>query len=470
MHFKNHLNLIKTIGFKVSAWYSGIFVLSSLLLFLIAYYFLSATVKSQDHEEILLEQREISSLYELGGFNAVGRFVTEHSTSRRTKPLFIRIADNANKTRHIFSPEQWQDFDLAKLERIYPAHNNGWIPLTAMNGEYILEMHSARLSRGYWVQVGMSSEGRENVLGQFRKIVIVVMIPLFIFGLIGGIVLSRRTLKPIRNIIKSVRSIEIGKKTAEVPRSMTGDELDELAGLFNEMLDNIHRLVIGMKNSLDNVAHDLRTPMTRFRNISEMALQAGDDVELFREALEKGVEESNIILKMLDTLMDISEAETGIMSIDLYMVNVSVLIGKIADMYQFVAEEKEINLQISSPENLNIEADSNRISQALSNILDNAIKFTPAGGQINIEAQQINRELVIKIQDTGIGIGFEELTKIWDRLYRGDQSRTKKGLGLGLSLVKGIIKAHNGRIEVNSELGKGTTFTISLPKFHSNKD
>ena len=161
--------------------------------------------------------------------------------------------------------------------------------------------------------------------------------------------------------------------------------------------------------------------------------------------------------------MDISEAETGVMNIDCKSENLSVLMDRIVDLYQLVAEEKEIEIKSNIPGSITIMMDFSRISQVMANILDNAIKFTPSGGAINIEALQVNNEIKIKIKDTGIGIDKEELPKVWDRLYRGDKSRTNKGLGLGLSIVKGIIKAHNGRVEIMSEPGQGSTFIITLP-------
>ena len=276
-------------------------------------------------------------------------------------------------------------------------------------------------------------------------------------------VLSYQTRRPIRNIIKTVQSLDIEKMTEMVPRSLSGDEMDELARLFNKMLDNIHRLIGGMKKSLDNVAHDLRTPMTRFRNIADMALQDEDNIDILQKALLKGVEESDHILKMLDTLMDISEAETGTMNIYRKHMDICDLICKITDMYAFVAEEKKISVDIKLPESLYVSIDSNRMGQVLSNILDNAVKFTAPGGHIYIDTFQCNEDVVIRVKDTGIGISQEELPIIWDRLYRGDQSSTKKGLGLGLSLVKGIVEAHNGHVEAVSEPGKGSTFIIKLP-------
>ena len=139
------------------------------------------------------------------------------------------------------------------------------------------------------------------------------------------------------------------------------------------------------------------------------------------------------------------------------------MIEKVVDVYQYVAEEKNIMIQRNSPDGLHVKADRTRISQAIANLLDNAIKYTPEGHQIYIEASRKDGEVIIAVKDTGLGIPEEDLPRIWDRLCRCDHSRSEKGLGLGLSLVKAVISAHRGRVEVASEPGKGSTFTIHLP-------
>jgi signal transduction histidine kinase len=153
------------------------------------------------------------------------------------------------------------------------------------------------------------------------------------------------------------------------------------------------------------------------------------------------------------------------MNINRKQVDICELIGKIADMYAFVAEEKGIGMDTNLPGDLYISIDSNRMGQAISNILDNAVKFTAPNGHIRINVDQSYKDVIIRVTDTGIGISPEELPMIWDRLYRCGQSRTEKGLGLGLSLVKGIVKAHNGHVKAVSEPGKGSTFIIKLPVF-----
>lgn len=463
MYLKRMFNISKTIGFRVASWYSGIFILSACLFFLTAYYYFSFTLKNQDHEEVLLELNHITDLYYAGDINAVTNFMVKNHSSPRTKPLFVRISDKSNRTRHIVSPELWEDFDISKLEDFFVSDKRLWIQLPSIDDGYVLEISPALSARNHRIQVGISNEGRKKTLQKFRGVGFLVMIPIFIIGLIGGIFLSYKTLRPVRSIIKTVRSLDISKATEKVPNTDSGDEMAELATLFNKMLDNINRLIRGMKNSLDNVAHDLRTPMTRFRNRTETALSANNDPDLYRSALEKGVEESDRILNMLDILMDISEAETGTMNLNLDLVEISALIDEVADMYHIVADEKGIKFQINTQKNIHIKIDFQRIGQAIANILDNAIKYTPSGGSVTIEAKKIKNELLIIIQDTGVGICPDDLHKIWERLYRGENNQMEKGLGLGLSLVKGIIEAHNGQILVDSRLGSGSTFTILLP-------
>ena len=454
--------MTRTLGFRVGAWYSAIFIGSSTLLFILAYLFLGATLRSQDYEEIQLELREVQTLYEIGGVVALNHYVEQLGGERRSRPLFIRVADKANKTRHIFAEASWDDFDLALLANGCPSCQ-GWQTVTCRKGAYVLDILSGPLThRGNRVQVGMSSQRRQEILWQFRKMFIEVMIPLFGLGLAGGLFLSRRTLRPIRGIIKTVHSIGAGTMEARVKRTHTGDELDELAGLFNSMLDKIHRLIRGMENSLDDVAHDLRTPMTRQRNIAEMALREENNPALLRQALEKGIEESDRILSLLTTLMDVSEAETGMLHIEAKETRLTDLMEPIVEMYRFVAEEKSVEVLSNIAPGLVASVDPHRMSQALANILDNAVKFTPPGETVRMTAWRKAEQIHITIQDTGPGIPPEDLPRIWDRLFRGDRSRSEKGLGLGLSLVKGVVAAHHGKIHVTSPPGEGALFTVVL--------
>jgi signal transduction histidine kinase len=456
-------HLRKTVSFKLTVWYSGIFILSFLLLFLLAYFLLSSSLNRQDKEAIQLKLKELLALYQTGGIELLEREVSIEKKFEKKNSFFIRLAGPENKTLFLLIPYQWAQFDIKKLERATFHTNTTWIRLLARNNRDVLEIASARLTDDYLLQTGRSTEDREKILRRFREVFVAVMAPLILFGFLGGAFLGIRALKPIRNLIDTVRSVRVGRLDARVPSPQTGDELEELATLFNGMLEQIEILIRAMRGSLDNIAHDLRTPMTRLRGIAERALQSGQEAEACQEALVDCIGESEQILTMLNTLMDISEAETGVMKLDKEVVNIHALMDRVFEMYRYVAEEKNIHIRLNVVDGLRVNVDPTRMSQVLANLLDNAIKYTPHGGLIELEAYGQENQVVITYKDSGIGIAQEELPRIWDRLYRGDQSRSQKGLGLGLSLVKAIVQAHRGRVDVGSEPGKGSTFRIYLP-------
>jgi signal transduction histidine kinase len=263
-------------------------------------------------------------------------------------------------------------------------------------------------------------------------------------------------------MIATVKTIQAGKPGSRVPVRKSGDELDELGTLFNQLLERIDNLIGAMRSSLDNVAHDLRTPATRLRSIVESALQSEKNGNACREALADCMEESERILSMLNTLMDISEAENGVLKLNLEEIPVAQLLQDTIDLYQYVAEDKGIQISSDCPQEIHLTGDRNRLGQVLANLLDNAIKYTDPGGRITFRADRKDNHVIISVIDSGLGITPEEIPHIWDRLYRGKRSRTQKGLGLGLSLVRAVVKAHKGTVEVFSEPGKGSIFTISL--------
>jgi signal transduction histidine kinase len=288
-------------------------------------------------------------------------------------------------------------------------------------------------------------------------------IAVLVLGVGGGLLLTVWALRPLRQIIDTVRAIDAGAMNVRVPRRQTGDELDELGGLFNNMLDRIDTLIAGMRGALDTVAHDLRTPVARLRGMAELALRSDQRPEVPQQALADCIEESDQLLTMLNTLMDISEAETGTLKLALESVNVSVIVEAAVDLYRHVAEDKHIVVSTASDPTLWLMADRSRLRQVLANLLDNAIKYTPVGGRVDVGAMRRQSLAIISVRDTGIGVMAHEASRIWDRLYRGAHSRSERGLGLGLSLVRAIVMAHRGRVDVSSAPGGGSTFTIALP-------
>jgi signal transduction histidine kinase len=261
------------------------------------------------------------------------------------------------------------------------------------------------------------------------------------------------------------RIIRTGRTDARVPLAGTGDALDDLTALFNAMLDKIEGLVGAMRGALDNVSHDLRTPLTRLRGTAEMALASAPDVDRYREALAECVEESDRVLVMPNTLMDISEAESGAMPLQREPVPLVDVVGRAIDLYRDAAESKNVALECAGEGGADVvvSGDRTRLEQVAANLIDNAVKYTPAGGRVDVSVARDGARAFIRVRDTGPGIPTDEVSRIWDRLFRGDTSRTERGLGLGLSLVKAIVEAHGGSVEVRTEVGKGSTFTVFLP-------
>jgi signal transduction histidine kinase len=452
----------RTLGLRLSLWYAAVFILSTVGLVALTYALLASSLAQRDHDIINATLREYASRYEAGGLPALQRAVEIEERTGQRERLFVRVLGPGADALFVTTPPGWNDFDVDELQNA----RDGLGAAHAPDRDAVLEVASARLIDGTILQVGKSNETRRALLRQFRVIVGWVSALTMVVGVIGGLVLTRSTLRPIDNLIHVVRNIiRTGRTNERVPAgsaAATGDTVDELIALFNTMLDRITGLIGAMGESLDNVAHDLRTPMTRLRAVAERALESGD-VTHQREALADCLEESDRILSMLNTLMDISEAETGVVNLAREPVRIDELLRQVADLYEEVADAKQISVTLDAAETV-VLASRDRLRQAFANLLDNAIKYTGPHGSVTLRAFDDDGEVVVSVADTGAGIAAEHLPRIWDRLYRADPSRAERGLGLGLSLVRAYVQAHGGTVSAASVPGRGSTFTVRLPR------
>jgi len=423
-------------GLRIGVWYASLFVAGSMAIVTLTYLLASASLAQRDRQLIDSKLGLYATAYDRGGLDALAATV---QAEQQTAPerLFVRVVDRGAEAVVLSQPQGW---DLASLET-----------------------GSIRLADGTLVQVGKSTEARDDLLARFRAALGLVTLSILLVALTGGAIATQTAVKPIRQLIDAVkRIITTGQTDARVPIAASRDAIDELSGLFNAMLDKIEGLVDGMRGALDNVSHDLRTPMTRLRASAELALAAPPDLDRYREALADCVEEADRVLVILTTLMDITEAESGTMPLKREPVALADIVARATDLYRDTADAKGVALAASVADDVRVNVDRTRLEQVAANLLDNAIKYTSAGGRVEIVAGRDGDRAVLRVSDTGLGIPADEQPRIWDRLFRGDRSRAERGLGLGLSLVKAIVEAHHGTVSVSSQPGHGSTFTVHL--------
>src|SRR5436190_8652902 len=308
----------RTFGLRLALWYATLFVIGAIAIVFLTYRVAATSIERRDRGIINGKLGEYTAVYSRGGIDALADTVR---AEQRTAPerVFVRVLDRGTESIVLSNPGPWDPSAL--------------------------EMGSIRLRDGTLVQVGKSTEAREDLLSRFRAAVGLVTLSIAVLGLAGGLLVTQSALAPIRALIAAVtRVIDTGRTDARVPRAGTGDALDELTALFNAMLDKIEGLVDAMRGALDNVSHDLRTPLTRLRGTAEMALAGEPDLERYREALAECVEESDRVLVMLNTLMDISEAESGAMPLQREPLRLAEVVQRALELYHDAADARGVAL------------------------------------------------------------------------------------------------------------------------------
>ncbi len=463
MFWKRVKAFTRTLSFRLSLWYAGTFIVSSALLFALLYFLLGTAIDGKDREVIQARLREYVAVYESGGVPALRAWIARVDEARKQRTFFVRVASRTQVDLLLVVPEDWRPDDVARLDARGQIHLDTWLRVPR-DEEVDLTVASTYLGDGTFFQVGRSSDSRGKLLGRFRDVFAVVVPLMLVLGFFGGALLMRRLTQPIRHLVAAVRAIiNTGKMTVRVPVRRADDEMQDLVVLFNRMLDGNESLFTALRESLDNVAHDLRTPLARLRATVEDALSHPADASAGREAMGAALEETERVETIIRTLMDVAQAEAGVMKLHRTPTDLGALVDSGLELYEGVADDKEIVVEKQFAGPLVVQADAPRIRQVFANLLDNALKFTPPGGRLVIGGRLEGNMAVVIFQDNGPGIAAGDLPRIWDRLYRGDKSRAEHGLGLGLSLVKAIVEAHGGRAEAASQPGGGAEFRVILP-------
>jgi heavy metal sensor kinase len=320
----------------------------------------------------------------------------------------------------------------------------------------------------YYLQFGVTPFGHQEAVNVFMRTGLLMIPVILLIGLVSGFILTGQFLSPISRLIKASNEIMLSDSASakDLPVRGVGDELDSLAASFNNVLKKLRESYQKIILFTANASHEIRLPITAIKGEAEVVLERGRDVEEYRSVMESVILEMDRLTRMINRLLYLSRGDSGMDKLDIKKVELWGLLSKMVEFYRVLAERKNIVLELSTKkESFFVQADHSKLEELFSNIIENAIRYTPENGSITIEIAKQKDKHVISISDTGIGIPKEEQEKIFERFYRVDKARSREdgGAGLGLSIAAMIVKMHKGEIEVNSQPNKGSVFSISLP-------
>ena len=464
MFLKKLLNLKGTLSFRLTLWYTVIFIFSSLLALSIFYYRISTITMERTDAELLEEMEEFSELRSEEDLEQVKAEMASEVESE-DEEIFYRLLSVDGQVLAMSSTQPWGKLEVPEkiLRDLRDKDSPVLRTLNIPNYEYKVRTIYGFISPTEVFQFGLSLEHNEEYLEVFRNLLFLLMIPLFVFSALIGWFMSRQALQGVEEVTLTAIDISKGSYDKRVQVKRRSYEVDRLANTFNSMLDRIQALLKSMREMTDNIAHDLRSPLTRIRGIAEMTLFSKNSIKDYENMAASTVEECDNLIEMINTMLDITETEAGVGEFNIEKVNLSKLIQDACELFRPAADEKGVNIITILPDKLHCQGDSNKLQRLVTNLLENSIKYTEPEGSVTISASLDNGQVNIVFEDTGIGISEKDLPKIFERFYRCDVSRTEAGIGLGLSLAKAIANAFGGDIRVKSAMNKGSSFLVILP-------
>jgi signal transduction histidine kinase len=457
--------LLRTTAFQLTLVYLVVFALFAA--FLVGYFALNTRrlINEQIVGTVDTEVTALTNQYSQAGIRRL--VVIVDVRSRRpgsslylvTTPTGEGLAGNVGSLEPgILEHNGWVETAYRRLEEPESAEHNALVRVT-------------RLPGGIRLLVGRDLEERERmfhivaVAGRWSVALVVVL------GILGGIFVSRRVLNRVEAMTATAQTIMAGDLSGRLSVTGSGDEFDRLALNLNGMLERIESLMHGLKEVTDNVAHDLKTPLTRLRNRCEAALRIAKTDGDYRHVLEETIEESEGLIRTFDALLMIARAESGEVRDGMAEFDVADVARDVGELYEPLAEDKGLKLQIETDEHATVKGNRELVSQALANLVDNAIKYAapaakhangqPAGIVVRTSADKDH--IMLSVSDHGPGIPVGDRSRVVERFVRLEQSRTEPGSGLGLSLVSAVARLHGGELKLEDN-APGLTARIALPR------
>lgn len=454
-----------SLTFRLTLWYTGIFAASSFVAFFLFYTLITSVIQEKTDQELLSQAGQFSALLRERGIGAVEDYALFEAQAAGEKKVFFRLLYPTGQAFSSSNMAYWKDIAIRK-EAIGQLISGAGrvIETTILEGRKDrVRILYAMIGPGVILQVGQSMENYTRIIGAFRGVFFVTMA--LLVGLATGVgwFMARRSVSGVAAITRTAQSISGGTLEKRVPVKERGDEIDQLAMTFNQMLDRIQSLVAEIRQMGDDIAHDLKGPLTRIRGMAEIALTTGRSRVEFESMAASAIEECDRLLETINTMLMISKTEAGVEKPTRDRIDLANLVREACELFCTTAEDSGLNLSCNIPERCEIAGDTRMIQRLLSNLLDNAIKYTPPGGSVDVALSQTEAKgATLTVKDTGIGISAADLPRIFERFYRGDRSRSETGTGLGLSLARAIARAHGGEITVESRLGEGSRFDVTL--------
>lgn len=465
MSFETLRRFRRTLALRLTLWHAGLFLAAAVLAFVLFYLQTAALLRERTDHELLDGIREFSALLADKGLGEVKRTMVLESREHGEKNIFFRLLTPIGTESASTDVSSWGPLttNQAAVQRI-AAHGEPVFETLAVKGR----RHAARvvyapIGPGAILQIGISLEDNDALLAGYRRIFGATVAVVIVLASVLGWVIATRALTHVDEVTRTARAISGSDLAHRVPVKGQADELDRLATTFNDMLDRIQGLVTEMNEMNENIAHDLRSPITRMRGMAEMALTAGKGVEDYAAAAATTVEDCDHLLEMINTMLYISQAGAAAGDLPMDEVDMSAVVRDACELFQPVAEDKGVHLVVDIATHLRVRGALQGLQRMLANLIDNALNYTPRPGTVTVSVRGDEKLGIIAVKDTGIGISQDDLPRIFQRFYRCDRSRSRPGTGLGLSLVQAIVHAHGGQISVRTAPNAGTTVIVTLP-------
>ena len=466
MSLRRLISVRNTLAFRLTLWYAGIFTVSSCVAFLLFYTLVTSLVLEQVDQDLLDQANRFSLVIASQGADSVIDSAIIESEAAGVKMVFFRFLSVNGQVFSSSNMSYWQDIEIdeSAVRALFRDRKPVFKTVSITDRREKVRILYAQVSPRILLQVGQAVEGYSRFLDAFKRIFISTMALLIALSACVGWFMARRAVSGVEAVTRTAQKISGGALDERVPVKTREDEIDRLAITFNTMLDRIQALLSEIREMSDNIAHDLRSPIARIRGVAEVTLTSGKTPEEFESMAASTIEECDRLLDMINTMLLISKTESGSEQFSKTDIDLSGTVRRACELFGPMAEDANVELNMEVPDGIRLMGNVSMIQRMISNLLDNALKYTPSGGKVHVRLKESGSRAVLTVTDTGIGISSADLPRIFDRFYRCDQSRSQSGTGLGLSLARAIARAHGGEITSVSAPGSGSIFSADLPK------